>query len=77
MITLPITLIPQELTGQRIPLSEQLLGCAFEHDLAALTSRMRAHVHDMVSHFNDIRVMLYHQNRISPLTQLLKNPIRR
>jgi hypothetical protein len=35
-ITLPITLIPYVLAGQRILCSEQLLGRAFEHDLAAL-----------------------------------------
>ena len=33
---------------------------------------MRTHVHDMVGHFNDIRIMFHHENGISSIAQLLK-----
>jgi hypothetical protein len=47
-----ITLIPQELTGQRILVREQLPGRAFEHDLAALRAAFGAQVDDPVGMFD-------------------------
>ena len=58
-------------SGQRVR-AQQVLERTFEDDLAALTACMRTHVHDMVSDFNDIRIMLHDENRISSITQLLK-----
>lgn len=57
----------QTRSGQRIR-AQQVLQRTFVDDLAALTPRMRTHLHGMASHFNDIRVMFYHQNSISSIT---------
>jgi hypothetical protein len=53
-----ILLIPYLLTGRRILRSEQLIGRAFEHDLAALRAASRA------QQATDIRHELHKQGSI-------------
>jgi len=68
-ITLPLTSIPYVLTGQRILCSEQLLGRAFEHDLAALRAAFGAHIDDPVRIFDHPGVMFDHNNRVAGVHQ--------
>src|ERR1035438_7669257 len=74
MITLPITLIPYVLTGQRILSSEQLLGRAFEYHLAALRAAFGAHIDDPVCIFDHAGAMFDHNNRVAGVHQAVHDP---
>ena len=51
---------------------EQLGVAALKDDLSAVVAGMRAEIHDMVTNFDNIRVMLHHQDSIAFVAQFLQ-----
>ncbi len=49
----------------------QLVGRAEEHDLSAALARPRSHVHDAVGGEHDLRIVLYHHERVARVPQTL------
>ena len=59
------------LTGDRIAL-QQLVHRALKYDLAAVTARARADVHDMIGREHGVLVVLDHDQRVAEVAQTLK-----
>src|ERR1022692_4174177 len=64
---------PQIAACERLAIAQQVRVGAFINDLAAVLTRARPQVHDMVGCPHDVRVVLHYQDGIADFAQLMQN----
>ncbi len=59
----------QILRGQAVGIGQHFLGCPRCHDMAAMDTRARAHIHQIIRRANGVFVMFHDDHRIAQIPQ--------